>query len=407
MFSHIRIAKNTLFQVIARIISSATNFLIAVFIAKHFGIFNYGEYTKVTAFVELFYLITDFGFNAIFLQKEDNRLRFKDLFYPRIVLSFLLVLFVNVLALLLPYNVTLRTGFSPLVRFGITLFSFTIITESMLYTSLAIFQRELTYNFFVISSLVGAVVTLLSIAFFVLFSAPFIFIFIAFVIGGIGESITAILLTQEKILPVKFDALFFWELTRETLPVGLMLIFNLVYFRIDILLLSIMKNTQDVAIYDLSYKFFDFLIALPLFLSNALYPTLLDDQKNTRIFYLQAKKRILFFFLLAIPIVIAMWILSPLLGFINHDFSPAAVPLRILVGFLPVFFATSILQWMLIAQKKQLFLTYVYLFSVIGNIVLNLILIPQFSYIGSAVITGVSEIAVFMILFLKLFRTGN
>jgi O-antigen/teichoic acid export membrane protein len=48
---------------------------------------------------------------------------------------------------------------------------------------------------------------------------------------------------------------------------------------------------------------------------------------------------------------------------------------------------------------------YVYLFSTVLNIVLNVIFIPQFSYLASATITLVSEALVFILLIGKVLNT--
>lgn len=398
------IAKNTIYQIIARVISSGTSFLMTIVIARHFGLGSYGDFAKVTAYVTLFYLIADFGFNAIFLQHEDSKAHFHDLFYPRAALSLFLVIFVNALAFLLPYNPTTGIGFSPIARLGILIYSFTIITESILITSSAIFQRELSYVNFMISSIVGAIVSLVLTLLFVIFSAPFIYIFWAFLLGGLTESASAFILTEEKILPVHLDIAFIKRLTRETFPITLMLVFNLVYFRIDIIILSLMRPSHDVAIYDLSYKVFDFLIALPLFLSNSLYTTILTHEKNRRIFRV-AKNYIGMFVLASLLVVIPVWFLSPLLTIVKQEFIDAVLPTRILLLSLPVFFGTNILQWLLIAQKKQTFLAWTYLCLTLFNIILNLIFIPTYGYIASAVITGLSELAVFAALWIKLFNS--
>lgn len=398
------IAKNTIYQIIARVISSGTTFLITIIVARHFGILGYGDFAKVTAFVTLFYLIADFGLNAVFLQREDSHIHFHDILYPRIALACLLIIAVNALAFLLPYNVITGIGFSPAVRFGILIFSFTILTESLLITSAAVFQRELTYEYYMVASLVGSIVSLLLISIFTAFSYTLIYVLFAFLLGGVAESATALILTEEKILPIRLDLPFIKKITRETVPITLMLLFNLVYFRIDIILLSLMRTSHDVAIYDISYKVFDFLIALPLFLSNSLYPRILENEKNNRTIGV-AKKYIFLFTAASIVVIIPVWFLSPLLSIITakREFIDAVLPIRILLLSLPVFFGTNILQWLLIAQKKQAFLAYVYFFSTILNIVVNLMFIPQFGYIASAIITGVSEVLVFIALWIKLF----
>lgn len=398
------IAKNTIYQIIARIVSSGTTFLITIIVARHFGINGYGDFAKVTAFVTLFYLLADFGLNAVFLQRENSHVHFHDLLYPRIALACLLIFLVNGLAFFLPYNAVTGVGFSPLARLGIFLYSFTILTESILTSSAAIFQRELSYENFMISTVIGSIISLLLIAIFTTVSYTFLAVFIAFLLGGIAECLIALILTKEDLLPVRLDVGFIKKLTLETIPITLMLFFNLVYFRIDTILLSFMRSSHDVAIYDLSYKVFDFLIALPLFLSNSLYPTILENEKNNRTLG-AAKKYIFLFIVVSLFVIIPVWFLAPFLPVLTtkKEFAEVVFPIRILLASLPVFFGTSILQWLLIAQKQQKFLAYVYFISTVFNIVLNFIFIPQYSYFASAIITGLSEFLVFIVLWMKLF----
>ena len=354
------IATNTLFQIIARIASSGTSFLITILVAHHFGIIGYGDFAKVTGFVTLFYLFADFGLNAVFLQKADAKIRFKDLFYTRLLWSIVLTFLVTSIAAFLPYNPQTHIGFSPEVRLGISIFSFTLITEAILYTSTAIFQRELSYENFMISSVIGSLFTLVIVFVASTISQSLFAVYISFIIGGLLESVLALFLTKEAVVPFAIDLKFVRELTVETLPIALLLIFNLIYFRIDIFLLSLLKSSQDVGIYDLAYKFFDFLIALPLFLSNALYPSLIQNEKDNKMFSAVVHKYMGLFLLFSFVVLIPTWIFAPLIRFIPSEnpgeFLPAVLPLRLLALSLPVFFVTNILQWILVAKKQQRFL---------------------------------------------------
>lgn len=395
------IATNTLFQIIARLASSAGTFLITIIVARNLGVLGYGDFAKVNAFVSLFYLFTDLGLNAIFLQKEDAKLRFKELFYTRFVLSVVILCLVNCISYFLPYNSVTQIGFSPQVRLGITIFSFTLITEAMLYCSTAVFQRELSYEYFMISSVIGSFATLFFVFLMSIFSHSLFFVLGSYILGGILESGLALFFTKQSLFPVKVSIGFIKKLAIDTLPIALMLIFNLIYFRIDIIILSLYKSSQDVALYDLAYKFFDFLIALPLFLSNALYPSILREEKDQSNASRRIGKYLLIFIAFSFCVLIPAWIFAPMIGLIKKEFIGAAVPFRILLLSLPVFFATSILQWILIAKRKQMFLAIVYLVSAVINIGLNVIFIPKFSYNGASVITGISELLVFVILLFK------
>lgn len=391
------IAKNTLYQVMARVVSSGTSFLIVLLIIHRFSL-EYGDFAKITAFVSLFYFVTDFGFNAIFLQRKDNKRRFRDLLYPRILLAAGVVIVVNILAHFLPYNQYLNTGFSPLVQLGIGIFSITLFSEAIMYTCLAVFQRELRYELLLFAEIIGGVVTLSTVGILIFTNAPLLSLLYAYVFGGIMQSITALFLTKETLSPTKFDSKFFGQLAKDTFPIGLMLLFNLIYARIDMVILAFFRPTGDVALYDLAYKFFDFLVALPLFLSNSLYPMLLERRNNSRMTTATVRKFLLLFFTLALPLVAIVWVISPFIRIIKPEFAAAATPLRILALSLPVFFATSILQWILIAQKQQKKLMVVYLLATIANILLNLYFIPLYGYIASASITGISEAVLGIIL---------
>ncbi len=397
------IASNTFFQIIARVASSGTTFLITLILVHRFAFSGYGDFAKVSAFVTLFYLIADFGLNAIFLQKEDAKIRFKDLFYTRLLLAVILTFLVNLLTFFLPYNPITHIGYSPDVRMGITIFSFTLITEAILYTATAVFQRELSYEYFMISTIIGSIVTLLVVFAAAIFSNSLLYIYLSFIIGGLVESGLAVFFTKEAVFPPHIDPIFAKRLALETLPIALMLIFNLVYFRIDIILLSVMESSRDVGVYDLSYKFFDFLIALPLFLSNALYPSILENEKIHKNFAAMITKYMLLFVVFSIIILLPTWFFSPLLQTINKQFIQIVYPLRILSLSLPLFFVTSILQWVLVAKKQQVYLAFVYFFSTIINIWLNVVFIPQYNYIASAVITGISELIVLILLWVKVF----
>ena len=61
---------NTGSQVAGRAISALTTLGITILIARAFGTGGYGDFVKITTFVAFFYLLADFGFNAIFLQRS-------------------------------------------------------------------------------------------------------------------------------------------------------------------------------------------------------------------------------------------------------------------------------------------------------------------------------------------------
>lgn len=393
-----KIAANTFWQILARIVSSGVSFVITIIIARSLGVNGYGDLAKITAFVSLFYLAVDLGLNAVFLQFEDHEERFRDLLSFRLALATILFGLVSIGAFLLPYNGATGIGYSPLVKIGIVIFGLTFISRAVVFSTTVLFQKKYIYRLAAFATALGSLATLVGIVAFLFLNLPFLYVVLAYVIGNAVEGYSSLLFAKERFYPLSFDAKFLKALTMQTFPVALMLFLNLIYFRVDMLLLSLVQPTRDVAVYDLAYKFFDFLIALPLFLSNSLYPALLASEKNTRISLQKLIVYTLGFFFLGSMVVIPVWFATPLISLIKPEFFPSSFALRLLLLSLPVFFATNILQWIFIAKKKQVFLTIIYACSLLINIFLNIIFIPQFSYIASAIITGVSEAGILMAL---------
>jgi O-antigen/teichoic acid export membrane protein len=402
---HFLIAKNTLYQIFTRGTTSLVGFLITIIIARKFGVLGYGDFTKATSYIALSYLILDFGLNAFFLQYDNPK--FKTLFYLRILISLIVFVAINLIVLILPYNSSLGTGFSGNVRVEIFIFSFSIFAQSIILSATAIFQKSINYFRYMIGIIIGSLVNLVLVLLFTFLNFSIFFILFAFTASSITSALLLIKLTRESIWPLSFDRAFAKEIFIKSFPIGLMLIFNLIYFRVDMFLLSLLAPTKDVGIYGLSYKFFDFLIALPLFLSNAIYPFLIKAKKEGKDFLSLTKNYFFVFLITSFIIIIPFWFISPLFNLIKTDFADSIIPFRILLLSLPFFFTTSFLQWILITLDRQKYLMYVYLFSTILNILLNIIFIPQFSYIASATITLASEALVFMLLIGKVLTTRN
>ncbi len=393
---HRLIAKNTFYQVFARISTSFIGFLITLIIASKFGVLGYGDFTKITSYVALFYLVIDFGLNAFFLQYENAK--FKNLFYLRILMSIGIFVLLNSIAFLLPYDANAGSGFSEGERFGIFIFSFGVFSQSIILSASAVFQKNLNYFLYMLGTIFGSIVNLVVVFIFAFLNFSILYILLGFVFSSFISAFFLFIFTKEKITPFTLDKKFSIDILKNSWPLGLMLIFNLIYFRIDMILLSIFKTTGDVGVYGLSYKFFDFLIALPLFLSNAVYPFLIKAKSDGHLLNELIGKYFLIFLLASFIVMVPFWFISPLFTFIKEGFSASVLPFRILLLSLPFFFTTSFLQWVLISLGRQKYLMYVYLGTTILNIVFNIIFIPQFSYIACAIITLVTEVVVFAFL---------
>lgn len=394
----LRVLRHASYQAVAKTVTAGVGFLATVIIARSFGVVGYGDFTKITAFVGIFYWLSDFGLNAVFLRKDRTGSHFKDLFYLRLLIAVGVIAVVNGIAYASSFNDRLSQSFPGSIRLGIAIYSFSLLAQSLITTAGAAFQKTLRYQLHMGATVVGSLIYLALLVVFVQTGKPLSFILFSYIAGTLITGIVAIFWTKEKLFPPGLHLPFVVPLLKESLPLAMTLLFSLVYFRADVIILSLYRKTAEVGAYGLSYKFFDFLIALPLFLSNVVYPTMLVHKEKYPNFFPFLSRTAFFYLAVSLLITAICWLSAPLLVLVKADFLPSVVSFRLLALSLPLFFLSSLFQWALIALEKQGYLLRVYILSTALNVLLNLVFIPFYGYTAAAVITGVSELFVCVML---------
>lgn len=411
MISKFKIAANTLVQILGRFITSGVTFLVTILVARQFGVEGYGEFTKIMTYVAYFYLVADFGFNAVVLRKisdQEEKLGkfFTNLLGLRIATAFILIFLALLILNFLPYDSFSNQGFSTLAKLGVIIATLTILTQAIFSTANLLFQRHLRYDFSVLASSFGSGLILVLTLFFVFLRTPLLTIVGSYVAGGVLMATLALYFNRQflpKIRP-SFDFSLWKQIVWQTLPLGLTLVFNLVYFRLDMMILAFLRPNFEVGIYGLAYKFFEFPLALVTFFMNSSYPIMLRQVKEGEEKFKKLIKTLaVILLILSLGMAMAFILFAPALSFIRADFKSSVLALRILALSLPVFFLSALFMWVLITLGKQKLLAIFYGTSMILNLILNLIFIPRYGYLAAAVITGVTELWVLLLSGLSVF----
>ncbi|MBI4039466.1 flippase [Candidatus Daviesbacteria bacterium] len=408
MDTSIKIAANTIIQGLGKLITASTTFVVVVLVSRALGASGYGDFVKIFAVVEIFYLITDFGLNAIAVkyitQKEDRAKEvMSNLLAIRLAMSVVLILVVVVVSALLPYQN--GQGFSPQVKLGILAASLTILTQAMLLTNNAFFQAILRYDKMVIAQTIGSALKL-SLIFFVTRSQVDIFVLTWSLIAAdtvmVVASFYQLIGKLGWVFPklIKRIALSF---IKESWPLGLSLVFTQIYFRIDTVILGIFRPAVEVGLYNLAYRFFDLALVAPIFFTNALYPVLIKQYQIGMANFIKSALISSGVLLLAgITATAGLTIFGPLAisWFFGQEFLGSVDALVIFAWQLPVFYLTSLLMWILIVLGRQKLLIFFYGSGAVLNVVLNLYFIPLYGYLAAAIITGFSEVYILILLLL-------
>lgn len=405
-----KILLNTFFQIVGKVVSSGFGFVIAILLARIYGVNDFGEYVKITAYVSAFWIMGDFGLNAIVLQKysDQNDLneitdRFNLLLTLRILFSlFLIFISISILSFV-------PSGYTAASKLGIILMSFTILSQNIHLTCNSLFQHNLAYQKTLIALTLTNIASFILILIGIYLKAPIIFVTSTFSAAGLVLIVVSLLLARKYVskITLVFDFSAMRKLFVSATPLGLVLIFNVLYFHIDSFLLAVLKTNRDVGLYGYAYKFFETALVIPTFYGNSVYPVLLSRLKNDKQGFHKLFKKS-FLLLLAGSLVLTgiFIIISPFLIKISvnsQEFAGSVSSLQILSLSFPVYFLTSIFMWLYVSLNKKGFLLFTYGSSLLINAVLNLMFIPRFGYLASAWITGISE-AYILVLFVVFYR---
>lgn len=403
-----KVLYNTGSQIVGKVITASITLAITVIIGRTLGESGYGDFTKIFVFVGYFYTLADFGLNAIFVRLDKEELNlFKVLVGLRLVIGVTLAVIAVLVAFLLPYNSVQNIGFAPLVKIGIVIAAATIITQALFTSANAYFQKNLRYDLSTMAAVTGYIFILAGAAVVGLTSKGILGYTIAYVVGGFVLVSAAYLIISKKLqryfLPV-FNRQQSMYLLKLSWPIGIALIFNLIYFRIDVFILSNFRTSSEVGIYGLAYQFFEAALAIPIFFANAIYPVLAKlYATNTEDFKKQVILWIKVLISVSIILALALILVSRLIPFIFHQrFLGSTQALQILALGMPFFFISALFWHLLIIYGKQKLLIYIYGAGAVINLIANLIFIPIYGYLAAATITVVSEAIIMLLLFLAI-----
>lgn len=402
------IAVNTIYQFIGKVVSMSITMLATIIVIRMYGREVYGAFNLMQNFPALFFIIVDFGLNAIATKElsenwENAENYLGNILKMRLLLSAILIAVCISTLQIFPYSKELK--------FGIYLSLFLIVTQALYATTNIIFQVKLRYDLSTISYIAGSFVVLALVLILSYAHANVAWVSFSYVLGGLLTFLINIYFIKKLNVHLKWN--LDWKLWKhlfyQTLPLGLMFIFSQINFKADSILISILKlpyylklnNTESVAVYGLPYKIFEVSLVIPTFFMNSTYPVLVRHM-------LIGKEKLKNTFLKTISVLFGMGIFSGVLGIIfsplmikilgGHQFMQSISVLKILLGGVFVFYLTQPLAWFIVTLGKQKYLPFIYLISAVFNVSANIIFIPRYSFYSSSIITIASEFLILIML---------
>lgn len=409
---YLNVGVNTLYQVLARVTTAIVGFIAIRFIIGSLGVDGFGDYQIVITYVTLFWIVTDFGLNAIAVREmaakeEELAENFAALLTLRGMLGVILLGLSWAILIFLPY--------SQHVTCAILIGSTTIFFQSLLGSVNGLFQVKLRYDRQLISNALGSAVSLSLVILAAQQSWGLMGFIFAFVSTSVTMALVNIMLAYQWVqVKVSRDTARLRYLFKETLPFGTALLFSLATFKLDALLLSFIplthiENNIAVGIYNLSFKVFELVLILPVFFMNPVYPILVKHlQDSPQKFKQSVRKAVVALMLAAIGVIVVVYPLSGHIVTILADspgFDDSVALLQLLVLWTPLFFLSAVFMWILVTLRNQRALIIVYAVGFVVNLITNLIFLPQYHYFGAVYTTGFSELVILVMLIVFVFRS--
>jgi O-antigen/teichoic acid export membrane protein len=390
---------NTLAQLIGKGVTAAITFASLALIARRFGPAGVGEYSLVLTYIGLFYLLADGGLNAVVVREVVENppffdLKVRNLLGLRLVWALTLTFAALAIMAFLPY--------SAVFKLGVVVMAAAIPLQGVLVSLNASFQSKLSYFRSSAAVILGGLAAFVLTLAVVFLGLSLWWLFPALLIGLATSVIVAVFFAGGlglKPIPL-FDLDQSRRLVLATLPLGAALVLNMVAFKIDVFLLAYFSSLAEVGRYNLAYKVFENVITLPIFVVNSLYPLFVLDRTKGSGFLKESARKTAWVFLgssvfLAVGLFgLAPWIISILGG---RGFSHSVVILRLLAAWLPLFFLSALVMWLLITLHLQRRLVWIYLAALLANVFLNVWLIPRFGALAAAANTGVTEALILLL----------
>ena len=386
-----RVAKNSFVTISAKAISSLPSLLSLALIARYLSPDLFGEYIFVTAFITIFEVFTDMGYNSI-LVREIARAkdRLHKLIGTAIVAKSFVALLTFIIIFISAQVLSLVVHLSPEAKKAIYILGFAVCMD--FFTDIVIsavrahermeYEGAITIFNSTTSLAFIALVTVLDLGFISLFWAK-----LCSIVLTMGLSLF-IYLKKFGIPQFRQESGMRKDLTREALPLGIGQVIERFYTRTNFILIRIIKSVTEVGFYGGAYKIIEQLSLISVSVVTAVFPLFsVLSQSSRASLALAHGKTFKVLAVMSLPIVVILSFLSEQITAIvfGSKHIQIAQPLRILAFAVFLTFSNLLFKFTLSAVNRQTLYRFNAIVAFFVNLSAALLLIPSYGYVGACI----------------------
>jgi O-antigen/teichoic acid export membrane protein len=398
-----KVKNNYFFNLILSVSNILFPILTIPYASRILGPEGMGKVQFVNSFTQYFILLAALGI-PIYGTREiaklkNNKNEIKNLFTSLLIINFITVILLTFIYFILIFNnETLNSDFSFFFISSLALI-LSIFNIDWLYAGLE------KYKFITIRSLFVKFIFLVILYLFVKTKADLKIYLITIIGSTVLNNIWNIVLAREYISMINVNLLYIRKHFKPLLYIFSSIVAASVYSTIDTILLGFIKGFRDVAFYGAASRLIKMTIPILTSLSPVLLPMLTNayQEKDYEKIKEYTKKSFDFIILLSIPMTFGLFILAPeLIRLMSGiEFEPSILSMRIMSPLIMIisFSTVWVLQILLPAGKD--FETAISVFiGLVFSIIMNIILIPKYGYIGATITNTIAEFLVMLSFYL-------
>jgi len=403
-----QVAISTGVQFVGKILVMLLGLAAIGLITRYLGVTGFGQYTTVFAYVSFLSVFADFGFFAVLVTqlakgRDDPSKIVSNIMTLRAVAAVAVYLIGFAIGFLLPYP--------DAVKLGIGIIAAAWFGQSVNQTLVGVFQVKQAMARPVVADILGRVAVLGLVFAAVSNGWSFQGILMAYLVGAfVTLALNFYFVRVFVAVSLAADLVYWRKVIDLALPMAAVLVLGFIYFKADTVILSLLKGPDDVGIYGVPYKLVEVLLVFPSIFMGTVLPfiTLYLATHNATKMANAFGRAFHFLSLIGLPALLVGSLLAKqlvaLLG--GQEFVSAATvflkgqavagPLVLQVLLFAVFlsYLSHLTTYVVVAAGRQSSLVLPNLIFAFGNIGLNFLLIPYYSYLAAAVITVLTELAV-------------
>ncbi len=359
---------------------------------------QFGQYSVIFSLLGIVGFIADLRLSRIVLSEviEADEVRAAEVVGSYTGLR-LVIGVVSYAVALLCVGIGYATGdFSLDVVIGTALGGLTLIVLSVAFGFILLFEARLWLRDIAIANVLGqlagfALVLTISIA----GIGSLLWYVGANVLNGLVVLLWVVLLLRGGAgMRIRWDRSQWWVWMREAAPLALGAALDTIYFRIDIIMLSIMASSTAAGIYNVGYKFSDLFGAVAIAVSTpALTLMVAAWPADPAAFRRTFRHTLLILAVAAVGACAAFLVYAdPVITLVAEKrYAVGADAARLLVVGQGIHFFTILAFTTLVASRRNRLYPIAMLVGVVVNVALNIVLIPEYSYVGSGWATVITE----------------